>query len=151
MGARQRLTEEYGINALMSGSQVGQPNYVTTPNTQVAPVDYAGMVRDNYNGALKAYDAKVATNNAMMGGIFGLAAAPLGGWARSERAPKTDIRRVGHDPRGFGIYSFRYRSEAAQHIGCMADEVEPIVPQAVRRHPAGYRMVSYDMLRPTWA
>lgn len=62
------------ISALLSGSQVSQPNFVSTPQSSVAPVDYTGLVNQKYQG-------QVASNNAMMGGIFGLASAPLGGWA----------------------------------------------------------------------
>jgi hypothetical protein len=53
----------------------GNPSYnVQTPQPGVAPVDYAGMVQNNYN-------QKVGQQNAMMGGIAGLAGTALGGWA----------------------------------------------------------------------
>lgn len=69
------------ITALMSGSQVSQPNWVGTPQTSVAPIDYAGIVQNNFDNQFKGYQSEQGEHNAMMGGLFGLASAPLGGWA----------------------------------------------------------------------
>lgn len=63
------------ITALMSGSQVSQPNFVGTPQASVAGTDYAGMVQDNYNNKMQAVQMKNANNQALMGGLFGLAGA----------------------------------------------------------------------------
>jgi hypothetical protein len=68
------------IASLMSGSQVSQPSYASTPQTSVAGTDYAGMVRDNYNAANQNYQAQLQQNNAAMGGLFGLGGT-LGGAA----------------------------------------------------------------------
>lgn len=54
------------ISALLSGSQIQQPNYVSTPSTQLPTVDYAGLINQNYQ-------QKLAQSNAAMGGLFGLA------------------------------------------------------------------------------
>lgn len=71
------------ITALLSGSQVSQPNFVNSPNVPVNPTDVAGITMDAYRyGPMAQYQAQVGRQNAMMGGLFGLAAAPLGGWAR---------------------------------------------------------------------
>jgi hypothetical protein len=61
------------ISALLSQSQVSQPDFRQTPSTQVAGVDYAGLVNNNYRGELDTYRQKVGMHNAMMGGLFGLA------------------------------------------------------------------------------
>ena len=66
------------ISALMSGSQVSQPNFINTPNTQVAGTDYMGAVNKAYDAQYGAYQNQVNQNNAMMGGLFGLAGT-LGG------------------------------------------------------------------------
>lgn len=68
------------ITALMSGSQVSQPNFVGTPQTQVAPTDYLGAVNTAYMGELNNYNQKVGQQNAMIGGLAGLGGAALGGW-----------------------------------------------------------------------
>lgn len=54
------------ISALMSGSQVSQPTFTNTPQAQVAGTNIAGLINSNYQ-------SKVSQNNAMMGGLFGLA------------------------------------------------------------------------------
>lgn len=56
------------LTALLSGSQVSNPAQMSgpTPQASVGGVDYAGLVQDNYQ-------AKLASHNAMMGGLFGLA------------------------------------------------------------------------------
>lgn len=56
------------IAALLSGSQIANPGAQSpgTPQTQVAGVDYTGLVNQNYQSQLQ-------NSNAMMGGLFGLA------------------------------------------------------------------------------
>jgi hypothetical protein len=56
------------ITALMSGSQVTSPGAMSGPTPQpgVAGTDYSGLVEQNYA-------QKLASHNAMMGGLFGLA------------------------------------------------------------------------------
>lgn len=58
------------ISALLSGSQVQNPQFTSTPQTGVAGVDYTGLVNQKYQ-------ADTANNNAMMGGLFGLMSAPF--------------------------------------------------------------------------
>ncbi len=62
------------VNALMSGSQVSQPQFVSTPKTGVNGTDIAGLTNQQYQNELAAYNAK-------LGGLFGLGGAALGGWA----------------------------------------------------------------------
>lgn len=72
------------ITALMSGGQVTQPTFGSTPTTNVAGTDVAGLTMDAYKyGPLAQYQASQANKQAMMGGLFGLGGAALGGWARS--------------------------------------------------------------------
>lgn len=68
------------ITALLSGSQVSQPNFVNSPQTQVAPTDYAGIVNNNYQGQMMGYQQQVGAQNAMIGGLASLGGAALGGW-----------------------------------------------------------------------
>jgi len=119
------------ITALMSGSQVSQPNFVSnTPQATVAPTDYSGLVTNNYN-------QQVGQQNAMIGGIAGLGGAALGGWAKggfampSDRRLKTDIAPVGKLDNGLTVYRYRYNGENTFQIGLMADEVENMRPDAV--------------------
>jgi hypothetical protein len=75
------------ISALLGGSQVSQPNFTTTPSPGVAPTDVIGAYNNAFQGEMAGYNAQNSTRNAALGGIFGLAAAPLGGWAYSGRLP----------------------------------------------------------------
>lgn len=132
------------ITALMSGSQVSNPTFASTPQTNVAGVDYSGLVNSNYQ-------AKVANQQALMGGMFGLGSAAIGGAARvmaptptpSDRRLKTDIQEVGKLPNGLPIYLFRYKAGGPMQLGLMADDVEKIHPDAVVTGTDGFKRVFY--------
>ncbi len=70
------------IGALLSGSQVSMPSWNQTPNVNVQPTDVAGINQQNFANQQQNYGIQAGQQNAMMGGLFGLAAAPLGGWAQ---------------------------------------------------------------------
>ena len=64
---------------LLGASGATMPTFGATPQPGVsapgvAPVDFTGLVMNNFN-------QKVAGQNAMMGGLSGLAGTALGGWA----------------------------------------------------------------------
>ena len=65
-------------------------------------------------------------------------------WSSSDRRLKTNIVKVGDDPRGFGIYE--YDIFGRRERGVMAQEVEKIIPDAVMEHPSGFKMVNYGAL-----
>jgi len=69
------------LSALMSGSQVQQPNFQNTPTPGVAPVNVGDITNQAYQGQMAGWAEQQTSKNAMMSGIFGMAAAPLGGWA----------------------------------------------------------------------
>lgn len=60
------------LSALLSGSQVANPAQMSgpTPQTGVGGVDYSGLVQDQYQARLRG-------QNAMLGGLFGLAGAAV--------------------------------------------------------------------------
>lgn len=64
------------LSAFMSGSQIQGPNagFSATPQASVGGVDYAGLVNSNYQ-------AKVGQQNALLGGLFGLAGAGVSAFA----------------------------------------------------------------------
>lgn len=142
------------ITALMSGSQVSQPGFTNTPQSQVAGVDYAGMVRDKYNAENQQYQAQMSQNNAAMGGMFGLGGTLAGGLMKmatpaapmflfSDRRAKKDIRRVGTLDNGLPVYLYTYKGDDTPQIGLMADEVEMIAPHAVMTGADGLKRVNY--------
>lgn len=71
-GRNQPINE---ITALMSGSQVSNPAQMggATPSTQVAGVDYAGLVNQDYQNKLQA-------SQGIWGGLGGLFGTALGGF-----------------------------------------------------------------------
>jgi len=66
--------------------------------------------------------------------------------AMSDRRLKRDICKIVDDVRGFGVYVFRYLWGDTLYIGCMADEVEKVLPAAVGRTISGYKYINYAML-----
>jgi hypothetical protein len=128
------------VSALMGGSQIQNPNFVNTPQTQVGGVDYTGLVNSNYQ-------SQVASSNAAMGGLFGLAAAPFSMFKFSDRRLKKDIVRIG-EKLGLPWYGFRYIWEdniSPLSYGFMADEVKAKFPDFVKRE-GDYDMVDYSVL-----
>ena len=66
------------ITALLSGSQVSQPNYVNTPQQNIATTDYAGLINQDYQNRMGVYNSQMAQRGAMMGGLFGIGSAIAG-------------------------------------------------------------------------
>ena len=61
---------------------------------------------------------------------------------------KEDITLLNRLDSGIGIYRFRYKgSDHTAYVGVMAQEVQEIMPSAVRRGGDGYLRVSYERLR----
>lgn len=88
------------ITALMSGSQVQQPNFVNTPNASVAPTDVAGITQQGYQNSLIPWQNEQQQQQAMLGGLFGLGGTALGGWARGRFARPPGFAEGGRPPVG---------------------------------------------------
>lgn len=121
------------ISALMSGAQVNNPQFQSTPQTGVAGVDYTGLVNQKYQ-------AELANQQAMMGGIFGIGSALIG---MSDRRAKRDIRRIGRLRNGLPWYSFRYLGDDTPQEGVMSDDVRAVMPEAVIVGADGLDRVDY--------
>ncbi len=65
------------ISALMSGSQVSQPSFQSTPTPGVAPTDVIGAQQQSLNQQNVGYNAQMNQRNAMMSGLFGLGGAGI--------------------------------------------------------------------------
>jgi hypothetical protein len=77
LAARNQPINE--ITALLSGSQVSQPNFVGTNPANIANVDRAGLEMQAYNAKLANWQNQQAQKQGLMGGLFGLAAGGLAG------------------------------------------------------------------------
>lgn len=124
------------ISALMSGSQVSNPNFVNTPQTNVAGVDYTGLVNNKYQADLQR-------SQAMSGGLFGLGAGILKAIPFSDRRLKKDIVQVG-ERKNLPWYGFRYVWEDKSSpliYSFMAQEVIKTHPEHVHLDPSGFYKV----------
>ncbi|EUB95879.1 hypothetical protein PMI07_002367 [Rhizobium sp. CF080] len=124
------------ISALLAGSPVDNPNFVPTQGQSLPNVDYAGLVSQKYQNDLAAYQQKQAGLGSVLGGIGSL-------FSLSDEDAKKDVKKVG------GLYEYRYKGEpksAPKRIGVMAQEVEKVRPDAVRKGNDGYRRVNYGAL-----
>lgn len=121
------------LAAMMTGAQVQNPQFVGTPQTSVAPAPVADATYGSYQGQMNAYNAARQSQNAMMGGLFGLAGNLGSAAILSDRRAKTSIQRVGSLRNGLPVYTYRYRTGGPTKIGVMADEVRQIMPDAVVR------------------
>jgi Chaperone of endosialidase len=59
---------------------------------------------------------------------------------------KEDVRRVGTNHLGLGVYQYRYKGMDGVWEGVMAQEVEIMHPGAIRALPEGYKAVDYAKL-----
>lgn len=173
----QRLQQEMAMraqpineaSALLTGQQVGTPAAQQVVPTQVAPTDYLGAVNSAYGGQVAGAQSRNQAQQAMMGGLTGLAgtlggAALLSGlfsgggaaaggmgavggalplFAASDRRLKTDIRRVGETKAGLPIYTYRYKDGGPTQMGVMAQDVARKKPSAVGDIGGGFLGVDY--------
>lgn len=72
-------------SALTSGAQIQNPQFSAAGSGGIAPVDYAGLVNNQYNAQMGQYNSRVAQNNANTQALMQLggAAAGFGGGAGS--------------------------------------------------------------------
>ncbi len=133
----QPINEVAGL--LGTGTGVQNPNFVSTPQTQVAPTDVIGAYGQAAAQQQANYQSQMQQQNATTGGLFGLGGTVLGAGLRyglpligSDVRMKDNIRHIGHTSDGQRLYSFTYKSDqATPHIGLMAQEVEKLNPGAV--------------------
>jgi len=159
---RNQLIQEYDAQrnaplneyiGLTSGVQVQNPQFTSQSYGGAQPVDYAGLVNQNYQNQMAQYNARQAGSNNTMSSLFGLGGSFLGaagqaggiGALFSDRRLKENIKFVGVE-NNFPIYSFNYINvPETTYIGVMAQDVERIMPEAVFE-TEGYKKVNYDMI-----
>lgn len=130
------------ISALMSGSQVSQPNFINKSMPTIPTTDNAGIINQNYQQQFQNYQSEMSQRNALLGGLFGLGAA--GVYKFSDRRLKKDIKKIGKTNDGQNLYSYRYKGSDEPQIGLMAGEVLKRKPSAVAFTPSGLMAVDYQ-------
>jgi hypothetical protein len=131
------------MNALLSGQQVQMPNMPTfNASGQAQAPNIMGAMQNQYDAQLGAYNAQQAGTNALLG-----AGAQLGSAAFmfSDRRLKSNIKRVGTHAIGVGIYE--YTMMGMPQRGVIAQEVQAVRPDLVKRHASGYLTVNYGGLQ----
>ncbi len=133
----QRQAPINEITALMSGSQVAQPNYVNVANANIPTTDYAGLVNNRFSQDMANYQQSSQNFNQIMGGIFGAVA----GLTASDERVKNVGEKLGTvfaaGPDGekpLPIYEYQYKGDptSTTHVGPMAQDVEKIDRGAVK-------------------
>jgi hypothetical protein len=104
--------------------------------------------RGNFGGGGRAR-ASVGGGGMRMGG-GGARGGGRGGGRRSDIALKHDIVLLGRLDNGIGFYRFDYNGSDKAYVGVIAQEVQTVMPQAVRRDRDGYLTVFYDKLGVTF-
>lgn len=67
------------VTALLSGSQVQNPNVSVAQPGGAATTDVAGLINQNYSQQQQNYQAELAQKNSLMGGLFGLGSSAITG------------------------------------------------------------------------
>lgn len=125
------------IIGLTSGTQIQNPNstFAQTPQSQVAGVDYSGLVQNKYNSEMNAYNARTGA----LGGLFGAGLSLF-----SDARLKTNVVRIGSTDAGQPIYSYQYIWGGPVQMGVMAQESPA---DAVSLHESGFMIVDYGKVK----
>lgn len=133
------------LSALLSGSQVSMPNYNPNTPTPIPTTDNAGLINQNYQQRLAAWQQNSANSGGLLGGLFNLGGTLGAAAIMSDKRTKDDIKEVGKTKDGQKVYSWRYKHEGPKgpiHMGLMAQEVERKRPDAVVER-GGIKFVDY--------
>ena len=142
------------INALVSGSQVSRPNFVTTPQTSIPTTDIAGLINTNFSQQFQNYNSQNQQQQALLGGLLGFGGNVAKAYAMSDRRAKENIHKMGtvfavsdvdnDERKKLPIYTYSYKGDPAstQHIGPMAQDVEKVDPGAVATDRGGTKYIN---------
>lgn len=137
----ERNTPIDEITALLSGSQVSQPNYVNANEPTIPTTNNAGIIDQNYQDQMGVYNAQMNQSNDILGGLFGLGGDVI---KASDARLKTDIHKVGTSDAGPNLYSFRMKGSTKPQIGLIAQDVAKTHPEAIVPMRSGHMAVNYS-------
>ena len=136
---QQRQQPLNEITAMMTGSQVANPNWLNTPSSQIATTDFAGIMNQNFAQQSQNYQTAQSGWNAAMGGLLGLGAGAI---RASDERVKENIVPMGTvfaaTPEGerkelpISEWSYKADPSSTRHVGPMAQDVERIDKKAVK-------------------
>lgn len=147
-------------NELSTLNNIGNSQWGIQQQQNLAPYTQAGLLSDAINPQLLALlSGQTITSNGtstskqsggLLASILG-PAAQLGAAAiaKSERRVKRDVRLLGHEDDGLGVYAYNYiwdDDTELPRFGVMVDEVERIRPWALGPVVGGIQTVNYGAL-----
>ena len=139
------------MNALLSGQQVSMPSMPSFNTAQRSETpNILGATQMGYDSALGAANAQNAASGqllgagAQLGSAYMMSQAAPAAFMFSDRRLKSNIKRVGTHAIGVGIYD--YTMMGMPQRGVIAQEVEAVRPDLVKRHDNGFLMVNYGGL-----
>ena len=103
LGRTQPLNE---LAALMSGTQVGMPQFAPVPQAGVVPPDFQGQANMAHQNQLAAWQQQQQGRQSALGGLFGLGGSALGGWAMGGFNPLGAAAGAASGYTGRGNFSF---------------------------------------------
>jgi hypothetical protein len=124
----------------MSLGQVANPQGISYTPSQVGQTDVIGANALATQAANANYQAQMAQNSGLMGGLFSLGSAAI---MASDRRLKRDIVRIGELAKGVGLYLFRYVGGDRLHVGVLAQELKRVRPDLVLKRADGFLAVDY--------
>jgi hypothetical protein len=137
------------IATLMYGSQPTAPQQSAYNGGNVAGVDYAGLINDNYNQQYNNWNTQQTNNAGTFGSLLGAAGTIGAALPWSDKRLKKNIKKVGNVG-GHDIHEYRFKGQTKDDpktLGVMAQDVEKTRPDAVATDPeTGFKKVNYGAL-----
>lgn len=157
LGARQQGIQEQEffrteplniLNAVRSSAPIQIPRFQQFQGQNVAPAPTFAATQLQGQNEADIFNAQAAARANFQQGLFGLGGQGLlaAGIAGSDRRLKREVIRLGEMSSGIPIYSFKYIGHDETHVGVMADEVLPIIPEAVVEDDLGIKYVDYERI-----
>jgi len=138
----QRAMPLNEMNALLTGQQVGMPQMPQFNTAQRAETpQLLNAANMNYQAQLDQSNA----SNAAFGNLLGAGAQLGSAYMFSDARLKSRVKRIGTHPIGVGVYE--YTIAGMPQTGVLAQEVQAVRPDLVKRHANGYLMVNYGALQ----
>jgi hypothetical protein len=138
----QRAMPLNEMNALLTGQQVGMPQMPQfNPSQRAETPQLLQAANMGYQAQLDQSNA----SNAAFGNLLGAGAQLGSAYMFSDARLKSNVKRIGTHPIGVGVY--RYTIAGTPQTGVIAQEVQAVRPDLVKRHANGYLMVNYGALQ----
>lgn len=146
-GVYQRLTNKYNATVSQRAAelQTGSGLFSNVFNALSSERAYQAETQQaNAQMKLAADTANAQSKSSMFGTLVSGAASIAS--AFSDIRLKENIEEIGTLPNKIKVYKYNYIWETAPQIGVMAQQVQGIMPNAVKCHTSGYHMVDYSQI-----